>query len=471
VIPLARLARRRPRVTIVVAALALVGVFAIVLRPSAGVDRSLSADVRRGTLVVRLNETGILRAAQSVTYRSPLGGRETELVFLAPEGTRVNEGDLVARVDTTGLDMDIQRARQGVRQAEVEVQVAEVDRQEAVAAVESLTEGVKALEVDEARTRLALAEKKVARLRREYESLKPLLEKGFITQEELDRSALELEQTEAEIDIMRRKAGLLVERTRPREEQRARLQLAQREAQLRQIQQKLEEATQQLRALETAKDVSSMHARRPGLVVYEEYLAANPRRKVRVGDRVTASHGLVTIPEVTRMLVESSVREADLHRLRAGQRAAVRVDAYPDLRLWGTVATVGTLARSSVDRPFEDKRFDFVVDLDATDADLRPEMTVRLEIVTGERRGVLLVPVNAVFERDGLSVVHVIGRWQTETRQIDLGQASEFDVEVSAGLREGERVSLTDSGQAPSRAPVVRVPAADSGTRKGEVSR
>jgi hypothetical protein len=58
-------------------------------------DNSLLAVVRRGPLVVRLTETGVLRPAESITYRSPLNGRELEITFLAPEGTRVSEGDLL----------------------------------------------------------------------------------------------------------------------------------------------------------------------------------------------------------------------------------------------------------------------------------------------------------------------------------------------------------------------------------------
>ena len=65
-------------------------------RPPA--DTGLTGIVERGDLTVRLRETGVLRPAQSLTYHSPLAGRQTELLFLAPEGTRVQTGDLFAEV-------------------------------------------------------------------------------------------------------------------------------------------------------------------------------------------------------------------------------------------------------------------------------------------------------------------------------------------------------------------------------------
>ena len=213
---------------------------------------------------------------------------------------------------------------------------------------------------------------------------------------------------EVGIEMTRRKAELLTERTHPREQQRARLQLARREAEAQNARLQLAEALRQVDALEASLEGCRIYARRPGLIVYEEYLGASPRRKVRVGDRVTASQGLVTIPEVSRMMVESSVREADVYRVQPGLTATVRVDAYPDLRLSGTVVSVGTLARSTAGRSFDDKRFDMMVELAGTSAELRPEMTARVDLLVDERPDILLVPANAVFERDGVWVAYVL---------------------------------------------------------------
>ena len=160
---------------------------------------------------------------------------------------------------------------------------------------------------------------------------------------------------------------------------------------------------------------------------------------------MTGSQGLITIPDVNRMLVEASVSEADVHRIQVGQKTIVRLESFPDLRLTGQVSRVGTLARSSAERPLEDKRFDLIVDLDSTRADLRPEMTARVDIQLGDRPGVLLLPVNAVFDRQGVFVCHVLGRLGIETRQVQLGESSDLFVEVVSGVREGERVLLTDA--------------------------
>lgn len=420
------------------------------------VDDGMTATVRRGRLTSTLTLTGILKPAESISYRSPLGGRETEVIVLAPEGTRVNEGDLIVRLDTTDVERELQRTAQELRQAQVDLQVADIEVQEAQAAISSLEKGEGALGVEEARTRLDLARKKVDRLREEYDQLKPLMEKGFITRDELKGTADELDQAEEEFALLRRRSEILLEQTRPRDRQRAELQLAQKEAQRENVRARVQEVAARGQMLQEQHEDCSMYARRPGMVVYEEYLGANPRRKIRVGDRVTGSQVLVTIPEVNRMLVEASASEADVHRLAVGQTAAIRLEAFPDLRLTGKVIRIGTLARSD-DRPIDDKRFDVTVEVDATNAELRPEMTARADILTGERLDVLLLPVNAVFDRQGSPVTHVVTRTGVDTRPVQLGESSATDVEVVAGLQEGERVALMDTG-----APAAATPGASS---------
>ncbi len=411
------------------------------------VDRDLTTTVRRGTLTITLTESGVLRPAASITYRSPLSGRELEITFLAAEGTRVGEGDLICRLDTTELQAELRRVVQELRQAEMDYRNSEVERREARASVESLDQGAGSLGLDEARANLRVAEKKAERLKADYAGLKPLLDKGFITRDELERTGSDMEQAEAELQLARKKALIYEQRTYPYDRERARLQLAQKEAQLGNAAARVSETGNRAQELQQAIENCSIYAQRPGMIVYEEYMAANPRRKIRVGDRVTRSQGLITIPEVKRMVVESSVDEASVHKVQPGQTATIRPDAFPNVRLTGKVSRVGTLARASVERPFEDKRFDLIIDIDPTDADLRPEMTARVDVLAGVRPNVLLLPVNALFERQGAPVVHVVGLFGIKPRLVELGESNDLYTEIVAGLREGERVTLFDVAQ------------------------
>lgn len=420
------------------------------LAPTPGA--TLTATVTRGALVATLTSSGTLKPIQSITYRSPVPGRDIEIRELAPEGSKVNEGDLLARLDTTDLEVELARVRQELRQAQMDLQVAEGEWDEAGAEVKAVTEGEGALTVEEARTTLARAQKKAERLREEYASLRPLLDKGFITRDELARTSDQLEQAEDELGLARKRTDIVVELSHPREQKRAALQLAQKAAQLGHARARVQETELRQNTLARLIDECTIRARGPGMVVYEEFLNANPRRKLRVGDRVFATQGIVTIPEVNRMLVEASVGEAEVHRVRPGQVATVRVEAFPELKLTGTVTRVGALASASAARPFDDKRFDLVITLDATAAELRPEMTIRADVTVGSRQDVLLVPVTALFNKDGRHVVYVVGRAGTEARVIEVGESNDQVAEVVTGVQEGDRLALLEPG-APDTAP------------------
>jgi multidrug resistance efflux pump len=414
---------------------------------------ALTAIVTRGALTATLTSSGTLKPIQSITYRSPVPGRDVEIRELAPEGSKVSAGDLLVRLDTTDIELELARLRQELRQAQLDAQVAEGEWDEAGAEVKAVTEGEGALTVEEARTALQRAQKKAERLREEYASLRPLLDRGFITRDELARTSDQLEQAEDELALAKKRTDIVVQLSHPREQKRAALQLSQRASQLGHARARVQETSLRVDTLTRLIDGCTIHARGPGMVVYEELLSANPRRKLRVGDRVFATQGIVTIPEVNRMLVEASVGEAEVHRVKAGQAAVVKVEAFPDLTLTGRVSRVGALASASAARPFDDKRFDLVIELDPTTAELRPEMSIRADVVVGERQDVLLVPVTAVFNKDGRQVVYIESLSGPEARPVTIGEANDRMVEVTAGVREGDRVRLTEPGTA-AKAPV-----------------
>jgi multidrug efflux pump subunit AcrA (membrane-fusion protein) len=454
-------ARLAWRLVAAVAALTAVVVVVSGFLGRSDVDDTLVAVVRRGPLTSTITTTGILEPIRSITYNSPLGGREVEITRLVPEGTRVQVGDLLAALDTTELQQLADRARQDVRQAHADVQVAAMELREAEANLAAVAKGEGALTLEEARSKLQLAEKKVDRLREEYAQLKPLLDKGYLTRDELRKTGDALEQAEDDLSLSRKRAAILADVTHPRDEERAQLQLAQKTSRLENARAKAGDADAGLNALVEAIGRCRILAKRPGLVVYEELLTSNPRRKIRVGDRVSASQGLVTIPEVDRMVLDTSVTEAAMHRVRVGQDAIVRVEAFPDLRLKAVVTRVGVLARAAPDRSADDKRFEVVVELERSVPDLRPEMTARADIVTASRSNVLLAPVTAVFDDGGATVAHVVGRFGVETVPVVIGESDDAQVEIVQGVREGDRLMLVDPArERPSTAPPERTHAA-----------
>ena len=135
-----------------------------------------------------------------------------------------------------------------------------------------------------------------------------------------------------------------------------------------------------------------------------------------------------------------------MHRVRAGMVVRVALEAFPDVRLSGRVKSIGTLAREPGGGGDDSKRFDLLVELDPSEADLRPEMTARVDIVIAERDDVLLLPVNAVFEAEGATVVVRLGTLGSEVRRVELGASNDRFVEVLSGLAEHDGVVLAAPG-------------------------
>ena len=114
---------------------------------------------------------------------------------------------------------------------------------------------------------------------------------------------------------------------------------------------------------------------------------------------------------------------------------------------------VGTLARASVERPFEEKRFDLVVELDR-DRRRAAAGDDRARRHPGRRadQDVLLVPINAVFDRAGRAGrPRACGRSASRRGRSSWANPTTRKVEVVAGLDEGERVALTDVRRQPAR--------------------
>ncbi|HXC61050.1 MAG TPA: efflux RND transporter periplasmic adaptor subunit, partial [Nitrospiria bacterium] len=172
---------------------------------------------------------------------------------------------------------------------------------------------------------------------------------------------------------------------------------------------------------------------------------ASEKRKVQIGDSVFPIQAFIQIPDTSQMLVDTQIREVDIYKVKAGQEATIRVDAYPDLVLKGKVTLIGTLAEGREKEGSGGKYFNLQILLNSTDKRLRPGMTARVEVLVDEEKDVLMVPVESVFQKGGRKMSYVVNnRGKIEEREIMTDKSNEDFVVVRNGLSEGERVLLLD---------------------------
>jgi HlyD family secretion protein len=109
---------------------------------------------------------------------------------------------------------------------------------------------------------------------------------------------------------------------------------------------------------------------------------------------------LMTISDLSGVNAEVKVAEADVLRVKLGQSARVTLEALPDRPFDGTVVEVGASALPTTGVGAAAREFRVVIRLTRPDPSLRPGLTCDAEILTGERRDVTTVPLQAVVLRN-----------------------------------------------------------------------
>jgi HlyD family secretion protein len=143
--------------------------------------------------------------------------------------------------------------------------------------------------------------------------------------------------------------------------------------------------------------------------------------------------------------VKVKIHESSVKKVKEGQKAEIRADAYSGAVLHGTVESVATLADS---RGFWDQRgvkeYESVVKMEdvPAEAGLKPGMTAEIKILVNHLSNVLLVPIQAVAEKEGLHYCFVVSGKYVERREVSIGDNNEKFVEIQSGLAEGEEVAL-----------------------------
>ena len=185
----------------------------------------------------------------------------------------------------------------------------------------------------------------------------------------------------------------------------------------------------------------TVKAPRDGTVIY----VSNWRdEKKKIGDSCWRGEKVVEIPNLSLMVADAEVDEADASVVSVGQRLEFRLDAHPDDEFSGTVGNIwGSVQRKSWRTPLKVVRLD--VDLDQTDElRMRPGMRFRGEIEVERIENALLVPIEAIFGgQDGPTVYRktLVGYSRIPVR---LGRRNEKTVEVLEGLDNGDRVSTIE---------------------------
>ena len=340
--------------------------------------------VDRGPITASVRATGTLNPVTTVLVGSQLSGQVVEI--LADYNTPVKEGQVVARLYAEQI-----KSRRDAALADLAQAKADLDTKRA--------------QIDKARSALQRAEAQAADLRAQRERTQAQLEearRGSERQVQLNTRAVgtqtALEQARTQVDIQT--ANLASANAQIASNQAETLglkaDLALAEANVKSAEAIILQRQAKLRDIEI--DLARTEIKSPvdGVVV---------KREVELGQTVAASLSSPTLFTVAQDLSEidiyANIDEADVGRLKEGQKVSFTVNAYPNRAFEGSVRMV-RLAAQTVQNVVT---YTAVISVRNQDQALLPGMTANLQIITDEREDVLRIPNAALRFRPPVALM------------------------------------------------------------------
>jgi membrane fusion protein, macrolide-specific efflux system len=166
-------------------------------------------------------------------------------------------------------------------------------------------------------------------------------------------------------------------------------------------------------------------------------------RNVEPGQTLTVQDAVLVMSD--RLVVKAQVDETDIARVRTRQQARITLDAYPEQILPGVVGQV------AFDATTVNNVITYEVDVlpERAPAFMRSGMTANVSFVVARKENTLIVPTEAIRQRDGRSQVllpPVEGKGEPRARDVQLGVSDGRRTEVLDGLALGDTVLVPQLG-------------------------
>ncbi len=454
----------------------LVG-FARLAIPQKEASDILTATAAAKTFDVTVKTVGVLEAKNSVVLFSTIKGDLGKIIDLVSDGTHVNENDVVVRLDPTPFEHKledieakireqhsvIESFKQGLAQEKdksvLEEKASEYELENAAIERDKIVMGDGPMEEGKLKRTLGKAEAQYLELKAYEDELDRLEQQGFLSQGEKRQAIKKLQEARESYEEAKTQYEGFVHHVYPMQVKKAEVNLKRAEIKYEDIvkssaykvakaRHMLDQALLGMEYLERQRQevleeirMTKIRAPMTGMAVLREEFRSGEKRKPRVGDVALKNQPLLNLPDLSRMVVKTKVREVDLHKVSAGKSASVEIDAYPGLSLSGKVFSIGVLALSD-HRHTSEKYFEVRILLDTFEEVLRPGMTARVCLHSAAVEEKIAVPVNAVFFNESECFCYKKSQGGFTPYPVTLGLANETWVEVKSGIASGDIVSL-----------------------------
>ncbi len=467
----------------------------------------------RGPLDITVQEGGTVHPREQVILSSELEGRN-RILFLIPEGTLVEKGDLLVELDSSGLvdrrvDLDIRvqnaeaafiRSRENLEvvrnQAQSDVENAELKLQFSEEDLLQYREGEYPNRLKELEARITMAREELQRSREKLEWSEVLFEEQYLAESEVRADALAVRRAELDVELAennlrflqnfefqrrinqlesdKHQARMALERT----QRRARSDVIQAEADLRARESEYQQNLDRLERLDEQIAKARIVAPQAGLVIYATSTRFRWRGNVEPlaeGQEVNERQELIHLPTAAGFMARIRIHESSLQKVAPGQPVNITVSALPGRTFTGTVNTIAPLPDPASTFMNPDlKLYDTEILIEGGRDILRAGMSCQTIIKVDSIEDAVHIPVHTVVRHQGKPTVFVLTPNGPVARPVEVGQDDGRMVHIISGLDEGEPVLLAppvgtqrearrtrrENGQEESATPRVEDPAA-----------
>lgn len=421
--------------------------------------------VKQGEKLAEIDVSSLLerRATQEISKARAEAGlvqAQKELEILIKQNHADEEAARNA-VDFARMDLEKFRGREtlnGAADANADAPEGQGDD----ATSRQMGERQQELEAADSDIKLADAELRVAADRLEWS--RKLHAKGYITKNELERDELDHERRKTAVTLARNRKDLLIAFTHVKTEKeleqkvdfaalelervraRAEAKLAQANANVQSAEAELRLAKERFDNLVRQIENAVIKAPTPGLVVYATQGGGGGGMRdapIEEGATVRERQSIIILPDITQMRADLKVHESFVDKVRAGQKALVRVDALPDQTFTGTIRRVSPLPDSGSRWSNPDlKVYKTEVVIDGENTVLRPGMSAQVTVLIGTLEDVLKVPIAAIHRKGDIQYCWRDTPQGIKAVPVQVGASNLVEVQIQSGLEAGDLVYL-----------------------------
>jgi HlyD family secretion protein len=369
------------------------------------------------------------------------------IISILDEGSRVKAGDIVCELDSSALRdaVNVQQLRFAQAKAWVEQATFILEADEI--ALREYECGLLPQDIELVRQNIGICRIQKEQAARNLEWAQRVFAKGFRTATQVNADAAVLEQTNIALRNAEGTLEQLVMYTGKRiiKARKARIQAI--HADLLSLESAFRLERQRLKRIETMIANCTLRAPRDGIIVYasQSYGSGAIDTQIRQGLIVHPMQPIFRLLDAQHIQVRARINESQVARIRPGQTVLIRLEAFPDRPLRGSVAQIVPIP-SLAGGSFSDVRTFFAtvrIESGAFDA-LTTGLTAEVDFLVDTRRQVTRVPLESVRWIGDRSFAAAIVATTTgeewQWRPIALGVTNVNFAEVVTGLEPGDRV-------------------------------